>query len=455
MRGSEEAAVRNDPRSRSGPAGSAGLLNATLANALVQVWQYASAFGSGIITARWLGLDDKGAYRLITMVPTIVFMFSELGLGAATVYFLGKKRFRIEAVFGHLLMACPVAGGLGFGGFLLLLPFLEATVLAGVPHESLIAVGLSVPLTLLAFLLGHLLLATGQFRQYNLGLSIAASVKLVGLIVLIVVADGGLFAATLAWILGEAGHVAYVLWRSVRVVRPRFAIQPELVKSFLRYGVQVQLVGVFLLGNLQIDTLLLSYFAGPDKSPVGLYAVSMSVSLLLLFIPTAASVILSPQLSSSSGESAAELTCRSVRLALSVGLLFAVGLAAISPWLIPFAFGRPFIGSVPALMILLPGAIFCGGGKILSSFLNMQGKPSLNVIAGLVALTVNSGLTFWLVPKIGNLGAAVGSATAYLVLFLILLSSFRLLTGRRLREIVLLRRVDWESIRVRWTGRGE
>ncbi len=433
--------------------GGARLFDATIANALVQVWQYASAFGSGIITARWLGLDGKGAYRLITMVPTIVFMFSELGLGAATVHFLGKKKFSRESVFGHLILAVPIVGALGFGGYCVLLPSLEATVLKGVPHNCLIAVGLSVPLTLASYSLGNLLLAVGRFRQYNVGLAIAATIKLFGLLMLIVVADGGLFAATSAWIVGEAVHVAYVLWRCRRILRPRFSIQAQLVRSFLRYGVQVQLVGVFLLGNLQIDTLLLSYFAGEDKSPVGLYAVSVSVGWLLLFIPTAASIILSPRFSSSSGEVAAELTCRSVRVALLAGFLSAAGLAAVSPWLIPLVFGSPFAASVPALIVLLPGAIFAGGAKILTSFLNMRGRPGLNVIAGLAALVVNTGLTLWLVPRFGNLGAAVGSASAYFALFLILVTSFCRITGRRLRETLLLRAEDWLAIRERWPRR--
>ncbi|MEQ8767368.1 MAG: polysaccharide biosynthesis C-terminal domain-containing protein [Planctomycetota bacterium] len=421
------------------------LLSATLTNAIVQVWQYASAFGSGIITARWLGLDEKGAYRLITMVPTIVFMFSELGLGAATVYVLGKKRFDIASTFGHLIWACPAAGALGFGGYYLLLPTLERTVLSGVPHECLIAVGLSVPLTLLAFLIGHLLLATDQYRHYNLGLSVAATIKLIALFFLIVVSSGGLLAATFAWIIGEACHVAYVLWRAARVVRPSFRIDFSWLKAFLRYGIQVQIVGLFLLANLQSDTLLLSHFSGEDKSLVGLYAVSMSVSTLLLFIPMAASVILTPKLSASSQEDAAKLTCLSLRCTLWVGILCGLGLAVVSWWIVPFAFGEPFRQSLPALWILIPGAVLYGESRILGSYLNMQGKPFINAMGGAAALLVNVSLTIWLVPSLWGVGSAFGSLFSYVAYFTVLTLSFRALTGCGLREILIPSKEDWDD----------
>ena len=56
------------------------------------------AFGSSIVIARVLGPKGQGIYALAVLLPTLLIAFTNIGIGPATVYHIGKKAFTMEMV---------------------------------------------------------------------------------------------------------------------------------------------------------------------------------------------------------------------------------------------------------------------------------------------------------------------------------------------------------------------
>ena len=54
---------------------------------------------AAMIIARTLGVDGQGKYALIILLPNILYTLFDLGLPAATVYYIGKDEFSLKNIF--------------------------------------------------------------------------------------------------------------------------------------------------------------------------------------------------------------------------------------------------------------------------------------------------------------------------------------------------------------------
>ncbi len=100
-----------------------------------------------------------------------------------------------------------------------------------------------------------------------------------------------------------------------------------------------------------------------------------------------------------------------------VGLGLAVAMPLVAPPLVEQFFGRPFAGADRVLIVLvwatacLYGAL--AGGNLLISL----GRERASLVLNAVAAGANVALNFWLIPRLGAVGAAFATVAAYAVLF--------------------------------------
>ena len=62
-------------------------------------------FVIGVMTARLLGAQGKGFLHLLVVLLGISTVLGSLGLGEASIYFVGKNRKRLTAAFGNVLIS--------------------------------------------------------------------------------------------------------------------------------------------------------------------------------------------------------------------------------------------------------------------------------------------------------------------------------------------------------------
>lgn len=390
---------------------------------------YLLAFVIGVLVARGLGTDGRGAYDITLLTISIAQAVMSLGVGVASLYYVGKRTYPVGDLLsnGQFMVLASAA----LSGLLVLLAagtFGSRLIAHGVPYWVFV---FGVPLFLNFNLLTSWLQAHDRFLAMNavvllqplvmLGI-VLGGVILGGLTttnVLVFWAISMLAAVALALLLvgGRNIHPSTVLW-------PRWRVLKEQVK----FGVQGQVGNILQLLNYRFDRYIALAFVG--LSGIGIYGVGVSVTESVWFIANAVAVVLLPRLTRVGSDEAASLTPVVCRNTLFLSLIAAAGLGALSPLLLPLFFGHDFAPAVVAVWWLLPGTVALSGTKILASYIFSRGKPLINsnITIATLAVTVISDLA--LIPVFGVPGAAAASSIAYCASLALSLYAYRRLSGQ-------------------------
>jgi O-antigen/teichoic acid export membrane protein len=98
--------------------------------------------------------------------------------------------------------------------------------------------------------------------------------------------------------------------------------------------------------------------------------------------------------------------------------LAAVVLMSAAGPLIRGIYGREFLGAVRPLMLLVPGVVAWGAGRILAQFISYNaGRPHLCTVVALVGAVLNIAGNLYSIPRWGLSGAAVASSLSYAATF--------------------------------------
>jgi O-antigen/teichoic acid export membrane protein len=154
-----------------------------------------------------------------------------------------------------------------------------------------------------------------------------------------------------------------------------------------------------------------------DPAHVGLYALGVMVAESLWQISNAAALALLPRVArtwENGGERGAAFTCSVLRQVFMLSSILALGIALLSPWVIPVVFGAAFQPSISVIWWLLPGTVALAVGKVMSADLTARGKPEYSSIFAAATLLVTVILDVILIPRMGIQGAALASSAAYL-----------------------------------------
>src|SRR5436309_3501871 len=387
---------------------------------------------TGLLSARLLGPQGRGELAAVTLWPMALISLTHLGTNSALVFHAGRRRYG----FSHVLTAATVLGVLQAIFVILLglaaLPLALRSYPPGVERLAIIFLCFA-PVVILGGQPASILQGKLDLSGYNLVRTIAPAAYAMGLLALLFLRRphlGDVVACQLvAFVLATIWGYGLVGSREGF----RLAWHGEACKSLLSFGWRTQLSNVAVFFNQRLDQLLLSVFVPPQQ--LGLYVVSVTVTSVLNIVPQAAGIVTYATGSNLSSNEAGRVIARSLQISLvwlGLGcLLFFV----IAPWLIPFAFGRDFAGSVLACRILLPGSVALGLSQVLYDGARALNQPALPFHAEGCSLIVTLGCLYLLVPRFRFVGAAVASTLAYCTSLAITLVLFGRRTGLGWREL--------------------
>jgi O-antigen/teichoic acid export membrane protein len=217
--------------------------------------------------------------------------------------------------------------------------------------------------------------------------------------------------AAAVWAVAHGTWAAALLVASARGIglgRPSLA----LLRESLSLGLRIWLGSLARILNFRVDQILMGFIA--SETALGIYAVAVNGSEVLLYLPTVAASVLLPALARSPRAARPEQTLRMFRmLALLTGIAVALA-AALGPLLIPEIFGADYRGSVLPFLWLLPGAFGFAASAVFSNALIAASAPGRSSIGPLVSLVVGLALDIALIPSYGASGAAVAASIAFL-----------------------------------------
>jgi O-antigen/teichoic acid export membrane protein len=387
-----------------------------------------------ILLPRILGPEARGEYQLAVKVAGLVLAVAQWGIPEVLLQALADRRVSQGTLIGTSL-TLGLAGAIVTATVLgAAYPLVQDNLLKGVEPVLLVLTLGGSAASLIGLLSRRFIQLGGRVDVYN-GLDVARTA-----LFLVLVAIGGVLlpqqalGPTIAWLVGEVALAAIptaFLWRKT-AGSSKWTVQPDVAKDLANAGAPIQfgLLGMFI--GSEGGAFVLN--ASLDVSAVGVYAVALSVSRLVLQISVALRTALQPRLLANEHDSAA-MTARVTRHGLLWMVSVAVGLALGSP-LAGYIFGPGFAAVGPIMLILLPGMVAYGVWQLLASHLLRIGRRGfLAGVAWLFGLT-SIALQAVGAQAFGLAGAAVGLSLAYLVATLVVLVAFVQLSGRPVRELV-------------------
>jgi O-antigen/teichoic acid export membrane protein len=314
--------------------------------------------------------------------------------------------------------------------------WLLARVIKGAPESALLPMLLLLPFVLLQVYLLGIVQAMERFREYNFQQVVPNVMALVGMAVVLLWLHGGLLGAVLTQGAIVVFVTLWLAWRVHRLAPISWRFEPELGREMLAFGGKSYVQTLAATLHLRIDQYMIGYLLDPTQ--VGLYAVAVNLTNLLLRVPDALGTVLFPRLAGASEERAHTATAEVSRLTMGLVVLGCVGFAIGGPFAIPLLFGAKFRGAVAPMLVLLPGIVMMSLYLILSRNFTSRNRQQINIVAAALALSINVGSNLWFIPHYGIVGAAASSCISYGVAALVLLVAFLRESGVSLPAVLWL-----------------
>ena len=364
----------------------------------------------GIIIARVLGPAVRGEYAAVNAWFGFVLMVGGMGQPAALCFYVARDplRAREYVATSRALMVTT-------GALTLTVGFLFAPLLAHGRLPVDIGYRIAFGASIVAFVAASYTFSL-QARDLHLWNEVRVSQPVLSLIAIVVLwrlrrltLDGAIVVLTVTM-------VAQLIWaysccRRVNLVPGR--MRADLVRPLAVYGVaQIAALTPSAL-NANLDQLVLSQTVQP--AALGRYAVAVSLTLLPIPLVAAIGNVAFPHLAKQQGVTAQTGRLQRVAVLGSLGLAAAmlVPLALVAYWLVPLIFGAAYLGAVPLLWILTPGAIFLACGQVVGDLLRGRSHPSVVAWAQGLAAIFTVVLLLVLLPVVGVYGAAIASTVSY------------------------------------------
>lgn len=387
------------------------------------------------ITARCLGPAGKGQLAMVFMVPALLQMFLSLGLGPANVYYVASGSLPIHQLTANAVAFSILATVVGFLVTLsMLMSNLLPIVLPGVSSGYLMLGMIALPLGLLASNFNTILHGCQRIYTLNMLNFIGSLLSASFMAILVIAMKFGILGAIIASLAVNVAMLAATGWCAKKdgaCFWPQW--NPKVIRPTLNYGLKCYVANLLQFFNYRLDVFIVNFFLGPVS--VGIYGVSVAIAELLWQLPNAASFVIFPKSANSSQEAMNDFTPRVFWIILAITMVGAIGLALFGKFAIRIIFSSAFLDAYVPLLVLLPGVVLLGAGKVLANDVAGRGYPHYNSITAGISLVVTVALDLLLIPKLGVVGAALASTASY-ALTLVMSAGFYVSVAQRSYTVV-------------------
>lgn len=404
--------------------------------------------GTSVILARLLGPEGKGIYTLAMLLPSLIVIFANLGIGPATVYYVAKGRYPRQEILGN-----NITFGLGIGSVavffgLLIALFFQKSVFHGVAQVYLLLALLLIPGDLLYAYLRHILLGCQSFKEYNIIDIIRSLLKLFVILIAVWVlkagVGGALLAVAIAWFLSDV--ILFFLTRKI-AGGVSFRLNFVYIREAAFYGLQTYLGSILTFLNYRIDIFLVNVFLNPVS--VGFYSVGVLMVEKLWLVSLSAGLVLFPMSAAETTEQKRKeltpLVARTVLLLTAIGALLFFLLANL---IVQFLYSDTFLPAVLPMQILLVGIVAISMSRVLAYDIAGRGRPILNTYVSAGTIVINIVLNLIWIPRYGIVGAASASSVSYGISLFAQLFVYCRVCGNSWANVLLPQRSDWLSYRL-------
>ena len=395
-----------------------------------------------VLTAIYLGPEDKGFASWIVVVTSTAAFFFSFGCGAAIRFLVAGRKETLKD-----LAWTSIGIGLfnGLFGAVLLGSLMHFNCLGGLTASLPLvwrwSITLLVPIMVLESVLNRALIGELRYKVVNLLELSGTLLYSVLLVAMVLIAGWGLVGANYAYFGSKlvvfGGTVGYVF----RQYTPIWRFDWEICRKSYSYGLRIWIGGLSSYLNMYIDSLFVGL--GSTAATLGNYSVAVTIARSLMTLPQAINMVLTNRLVGLKKREAireAALLHRSTfwLVVLTAMLIGVVGFFAL-PWLMPEYVETPVV-----FLILLVGSICMASFTIINSYFAAQGMPGRSSIAQLTGFAVGGVATPLMVGLWGGYGAAIASSSIYVIIATLMWYFFWRQDCREARNLFAMRVTDWK-----------
>jgi len=410
---------------------------------VTRILQLALGIGSTIIIARVLGPQGRGIYSLAILLPSLIISFGNFGIGQASVFYVGKKKYSAEEILGNNITLSFLLGVAGFFIGLIIILFFSSFLFSGVAKVYLFLALFLIPLGFFLSFVNNLLLGLQKIKEFNFIGILQSFIFLFLLSILLLVLGFGVKEVIAVYVISSFIAVVVLFFLAKRIVGDfHFHFDKSYLKDAFRYGFKVYLGIIIQFLHYRVDIFLVNIFLNPIA--VGFYSIAVGLAEQIWLVSQSAGTVLFPRVSSETDEKRLKeftpVVCRNVLLITLTGAILLFFLGRL---LILLFYTEKFSASVLPFQILLIGAVTMSGWKILANDLYGRGKPELNIYISLVSVVLNIILNILWIPKFGIAGAAWATSASYTFAFVAVVIVYSKISGNEMWSIVLPQKADF------------
>ncbi|MFC4357697.1 polysaccharide biosynthesis C-terminal domain-containing protein [Halobium salinum] len=222
---------------------------------------------------------------------------------------------------------------------------------------------------------------------------------------------GEIVAATIGFVIG--GVLVSRRLRTRTVLRQSPSWFPA--SSVHTYNNLSTVTGFMVVLLYEADVILVQTFLGSEQT--GYYKAALLVAEFLWFVPKAVEIVFlqstSEMWSQGRHEEISELISSTTRYTILFTGLVGIGLVALADPFLGWYFGPEFVAAVPALVVLVPGALGFAVARPIMAVGQASGELRPIMYATGAAAALNLVLDALLIPRLGIGGAAIGTTVGY------------------------------------------
>lgn len=374
------------------------------------------------VIVRVLGADDYGDFAFLMSTFSLLMILVSSGVTEGVQKFAAERRDDEDwqsHVVGFYLKLAIVLAIVGAGTLAVLTA--GGTVAALLGEEFTLYFYLLSAFVVVAQLRAfsrRTLMAFG-LERYSESLRVAGKLVYVALGLALAVSGLGVAAFLLSNVAGAlliavVGLVVILRRTSLSAV---FGRRPTSfpTRTLLSFnGLNVVLV-LLLMSLFHVDVMMLRLLVGDEAT--GFYKGALALAEYIWFVPLSLQTLLLHSTSNDWVEDRTgrltDLSTKVTRYVLLFTGLLAIGLFVLAGRVMPLYFGEPFAAAVPALTLLLPGAMGFALARPLYAINQGSGRLKPLIAATAVAAGLNAGLNYALIPRYGMTGAAIATSVGY------------------------------------------
>jgi O-antigen/teichoic acid export membrane protein len=402
-----------------------------------------TTLGSQSCLAWILGPEGRGAYAVCLVFIVILTLVFFLGCDSACIYFVAAKHFTPSEGFVYAVIYCAIGSFLAVvtGIFILELPL--EIIAKATPAQFHVAI-LAIPFGIFSTVFLRLFIAMKEIACFSIITIISNVSNLLFTLALVWYFQTGVEGALFANVVSEAVTIILCFY----YLRARFGIgwaYPRLdgMKKILVYGSKYYIGKVSNQANAQMGTMLMAFFS--NSAEIGLFSVAMRLMTQVMIIPDSLNKVLSPRIAGDL-EGRKELVARCFRLAgFSCGALLLFTALLAHP-IVTVLFSPAFLPAVPLIHVLAVGMTLRCGSKMLEPYLLGTNRPGTASFSVAIGAGVNILLLYFLLPRIGMMGAAIGVVGSHLASLLVLCLAFFRHSGYGPADIFCIRVSDLRMV---------